>query len=129
MPLLPDSYRENNHIHVIWQALPGHTLQSIQLSFMKFTAQQIKFAYMDNHNLLIGQCKVNKADRTYQIWKRDPLSIELSSEPVFLQKLDYIHFNPVVAGLCNSPEEYYYSSALFYEKGIDHFNMLTHYLG
>jgi len=74
----------NNHIHVIWQALPGHTLQSIQLSFMKFTAQQIKFAYMDNHNLLTEQGKVNKAERTYQIWKRDPLSIELCSEPVFL---------------------------------------------
>ncbi len=37
----------NNHIHLIWQPLSGHTLKSIQLSFMKFAAQQLKFAYTD----------------------------------------------------------------------------------
>jgi hypothetical protein len=31
------------------------------------------------------------------------------------------------AGLCNLPEEYYFSSALFYEKGIDKFHFFTHY--
>ena len=98
-----------------------------QLSFMKFTAQQLKFAYTDEKNSLIEQCRVNKADREYQVWKRKPLSIELCSESVFFQKLEYIHYNPVKAGLCNFPEEYYYSSALFYEKGINHFN-ISHYL-
>ncbi len=34
----------NNHIHVIWQPLPCQTLSSIQLSFVKFAAKQIKFA-------------------------------------------------------------------------------------
>jgi len=119
----------NNHFHLIWQPLAGQTLHSIQLSFMKFTAQQLKFAYMDDTNEMIEHCRVNKIDRTYQIWKREPLSIELSSEKVFLQKLDYIHYNPVKAGICNYPEDYHFSSALFYEKGIDHFGMITHYMG
>lgn len=30
---------------------------------------------------------------------------------------------PAAAGLCTFPEEYHYSSALFYEQGIDYFNM------
>jgi hypothetical protein len=30
------------------------------------------------------------------------------------QKLDYIHNNPVKAGLCQLPEEYKYSSAGYY---------------
>jgi REP element-mobilizing transposase RayT len=119
----------NNHIHLIWQSLPGHSLSSIQLSFMKFTAQQIKFALAVDNPTLLEQCKVNKTDREYQIWKRKPLSIELSSEKVFLQKLEYIHYNPVKAGICTYPEDHHFSSALFYENGIDHFNMLTHYLG
>ena len=73
----------------------GQTLSSIQLSFMKFTAQQIKFVLaIDNPNLL-GRCKVDKTDREYQIWKRKPLSIEWRSEKLFLQKLAYIHDNPV----------------------------------
>jgi len=119
----------DNLIHLIWQPLPGHTLASIQLSFTKFTAQQIKFALAIDNPALLEQCKVNKSDREYQIWKRKPLSIELSSEKVFLQKLEYIHNNPVKAGICLYPEDYHFSSALFYEKGIDHFKMLTHYMG
>ena len=119
----------NNHIHLIWQPLAGHSLSSIQLSFMKFTAQQIKINLAADRPALLEQCKVNKTDREYQIWKRNPLSIELSSEKVFLQKLEYIHYNPVKLNLCSVPEDYHYSSAIFYEKGIDHFHMLTHYMG
>ena len=119
----------DNHIHLIWQPLAGHSLSSVQLSFMKFTAQQIKFALEIDNPALLEQCKVNKTDREYQIWKRKPLSIELSSEKVFLQKLEYIHFNPVKAGICLYPEFYHFSSAFFYENGLDHFKMLTHYMG
>ena len=119
----------DNHIHLIWQPLPGQSLSSIQLSFMKFTAQQIKFALANDSPALLEQCKVNKTDREYQIWKRKPLSIELSTEKVFLQKLDYIHCNPVKSGICIYSGDYHFSSASFYEQGIDHFNMLTHYMG
>ena len=73
--------------------------------------------------------KVNKYDRTYQIWKLEPLSIELFTEKAFMQKLEYIHNNAVVAGLVSYAEEYKYSSAKFYSSGIDEFNMLTHYSG
>ena len=118
-----------NHIHLIWQPLPAETLTSIQLSFMKFTAQKIKLALIDDNSPLLPLCLVNKKDRLYQIWKRNPLSVELHSEKVFMQKLEYIHGNPVNAGLCQYPENYHYSSALFYEKGIDTFNMLTQYMG
>ena len=79
-----------NYIHLIWQPLPGQSLSSIQLSFMKFTAQQIKFAVAIDNPVLLEQCKVNKTDREYQIWKRKPLSIELGRERIFLQKLEYI---------------------------------------
>jgi len=48
---------------------------------------------------------------------------------VFEQKLNYIHYNPVSAGMCANPEDYYYSSARFYYDGIDSFGMLTHYSG
>ena len=35
----------NNHIHLIWQPMPGETLTSIQLSFMKFTAKDQTSSY------------------------------------------------------------------------------------
>lgn len=115
----------NNHIHLIWQAL-ADTPEKIQLAFMKFTAQQIKFDLIKNHPLVLEKFKVNAKDRTYQFWERNPLGIDLYTHDVFMQKLEYIHWNPVKAGLCKLPEEYFYSSAKFYQTGVDDFGMLTH---
>ncbi|HWH64352.1 MAG TPA: transposase [Ginsengibacter sp.] len=119
----------NNHIHIIWQALQNFTPSQIQASFMKFTAQQLKRSFMKNDIELLESLKVNKYDREYQIWKREPLSIELLNQAMFIQKLEYIHYNPVRAGLCELPEDYHYSSARFYHDGSNSFNMLTHFTG
>jgi putative transposase len=119
----------NNHIHLIWQALPGFTASSVQASFMKYTAQQIKRSLIKNKPDMPDTFKVNKYDREYQIWKREPLSIELLNESMLKQKLEYIHYNPVRAGLCNVAEDYYYSSARFYYDGTNSFGMLKHYSG
>ena len=134
----------SNDMHGIWQAVsqispagdnsrPGlhgqRPLQNVQQSFMKFTAQQIKFDLIKNDPKQLELYKVNAHDRHYHFWKRRSLGIELFSPAVFQQKLDYIHNNPVRAGLCDVPENYYYSSAKFYQTGIDHFNMITHYDG
>lgn len=117
----------SNHIHLIWQILSPYTPVQVQHSFMKFTAQQFKFDLEKNNPTLLEQFRVNAKDRTYQFWERNPLTVELFTPAVFYQKLEYIHYNPVKAGLCTLPEEYFYSSARFYETGIDNFQMLTHY--
>jgi putative transposase len=43
------------------------------------------------------------------------------------QKLDYIHFNPVRGKwrLAKDDISYYYSSARFYETGVDEFGFLN----
>jgi putative transposase len=41
----------------------------------------------------------------------------LLNESMLKQKLEYIRYNPVRAGLCTVPEEYHYSSARFYMMG------------
>ena len=104
--------------------MPGQTLQTIQHSFLKHTAQQFKADLQQNDSTLLQQFKVNAKDRRYQFWERNSLSIELRSSKVFNQKLEYIHYNPVKAGLCAFPEDYYYSSARFYATGIDDFGIL-----
>lgn len=96
---------------------------------MKYTAQQLKRSLKTNNEEFLEEFKVNKYDREYQIWKRDSLSIELFTEDVFLQKLEYIHNNPGNAGLCKYPEEYKYSSAQFYQSGVDEFGIITHFKG
>jgi REP element-mobilizing transposase RayT len=119
----------SNHIHLIWQPMFGFTPSDIQSSFMKYTAQQLKRSLAKNDAAYLNEFKVDKYDRKYQFWKRDALSIELISPDVFNQKLEYIHNNPVIAGLCNFPEQYKYSSAEFYHSGIDRFGIIMHYMG
>ena len=71
----------SNHIHLIWQPLTGFTSSNVQASFMKYTAQQIKRSLIKNNKPdMLDAFKVNKYDREYQIWKREPLSIEVLNE-------------------------------------------------
>lgn len=103
-----------NHVHIIWQSLSGFTYKENQLSFMKYTAQQIIKELRNNHTEVLKSFEVNLKDRKYQIWERNPLSIELINKKVYEQKLEYIHYNPVKAELCVKPEDYLFSSASFY---------------
>ena len=50
-------------------------------------------------------------------WQRSFRSFVLTSEDGFLQKVRYIHDNPVSAGLVESALEYRWSSARLYEEG------------
>jgi putative transposase len=46
------------------------------------------------------------------------------------QKITYVHENPLQEywNLTDMPENYKWSSAKFYETGIDEFGFLTHYM-
>jgi putative transposase len=71
--------------------------------------------------------EVNAANKKHEIWQRDSLSIEIYSRRVAKEKLDYIHFNPVsgVWKLSKVDFDYYYSSAGFYETGVDDFGFMN----
>ncbi|HWD90331.1 MAG TPA: hypothetical protein VG367_19525 [Mucilaginibacter sp.] len=120
-----------NHIHLIWQIQDGFKQDRIQQRFLKFTAQNFKFRLMDTADNRLNHHIVNAKDRMYQFWERNPLSIDLWTPEVFMQKLGYIHDNPLQQKwqLADLPENYKYSSARFYETGEDEFGLLTHYRG
>lgn len=115
----------SNHLHLIWQIQPGNTAAAVQRDFLKYTAQRIQQDLALNHPAVLERFRVSATDRKYQFWKRNSLSIALISPKVFLQKLTYIHNNPVKARLCRLPEDYHYSSASFYKTGIDRWGFLT----
>lgn len=117
----------SNHIHLIWQAMNGFTPNQIQHSLLSFTANQITLDLQLNNPELLLELKVTAKDRQYQVWERNSLSVDLYTEEVYLQKLNYIHNNPVTAGLCTMPDNYKYSSASFYETLVDDFGFLTHW--
>jgi REP element-mobilizing transposase RayT len=116
-----------NHIHLIWQGTELYSLKHTQLSFMKYTAQQIKFDLEKYHPEVLTYFMVEAKDRKHQFWERNALSVDIMSETVFLQKLNYIHKNPVKANLCHNETDYEYSSAKHY-MGMKHdFDFLEPY--
>ena len=65
--------------------------------------------------------EANVKNTTYQFWQQENHPIELFSNKFIDQKLNYIHQNPVTAGLVDEPWEYRYSSARDYmnnKKGL-----------
>lgn len=118
-----------NHIHLIWRVLPPHHKAAVQRDFLKYTAQQIKFELEKKDPEMLKSLFVGARDRTYQIWQRNAFGVELLTNRMFYQKLDYIHQNPAhqKAGLVNSASEYKYSSIRYYEEGIDDWDMLSNF--
>ena len=107
-----------NHIHLLWNILKQNGKESAAGSFAKFTAHQFKKYLQTTNTSTLSLYKSNKNDRQYQFWKRDPLAIPISTENILIDKLNYIHNNPVKEkwALSKYPEEYRWSSAAFYLK-------------
>jgi len=64
-----------------------------------------------------SQAAKNSHNVGYQFWRQDNQPIELFSPPFTVQKLNYVHNNPVEAGLVEKAEDYLYSSARAYAHG------------
>jgi REP element-mobilizing transposase RayT len=114
-----------NHIHLIWQIHENNGKEGSYASFLKFTAHAFKNLLRDKPEIL-SRYKVDASNKQYEFWQRDSLAIELYSLPVAVQKLDYIHNNPLAVHwqLCNYPSDYPWSSAVYYETGEDRFGWL-----
>jgi putative transposase len=116
----------NNHMHIIWQMLGDNKAEDVQRDFLKFTSQQILKVLRNEKSDLLEQLTVNAKDRKHQVWERNAFSMPVYEDRFLFQKLHYIHNNPVVAGYCIHPEDYYFSSAAFYLKGDVNFSFLKH---
>ena len=114
-----------NHVHIIWQQNKLNGKETPQGSFLKYTAHQfLKKLKLSGESRMY---EVNAANKKHELWQRDSLSIEIYSRAVAMQKLNYIHFNPVSGKwqLSKNDLDYHFSSARFYETGIDEFGFLT----
>ncbi|GAB2464292.1 hypothetical protein GCM10011375_16440 [Hymenobacter qilianensis] len=56
----------------------------------------------------------NAHNEQCQFWQQDNHTIELRSNQLQVQRLGYLHRNPVVAGFVDVPEDFLYSSARSY---------------
>ena len=114
----------SNHIHLIVSSEGEHKLSDIIRDFKKFSAREI-IKYLKDLNkpesrrewlleMFSKSAQSSRGEGAYQVWQHDNHFIELYSNAVIDQKIDYIHNNPVKDGIVSVAEAYVYSSAAQY---------------
>ena len=105
-----------HHLHIIARA---PNLSKVMQSFKSITAKRIieELKKLGKEHLLLALedfKRAHKIESTSQVWQEGNHPQELTNEHMIRQKLDYMHMNPVRAGLVARPEDWPYSSVLNY---------------
>jgi REP element-mobilizing transposase RayT len=116
----------SNHLHTIVSSKENVKIGDIWRDFKKFTSKKIvstlenditesrrewmldKFAFRAENDKRIKQ---------YKLWQDGNGEQRIFSCDYLMQKLNYIHNNPVKAEFVDFPEQYLYSSAIDYAGG------------
>ena len=115
----------SNHVHLLASA-KNDDLSDILRDFKKFTSKEVIKAIVNNEHesrrdwmlaIFRAQGSKNSRNENYQFWRQDNQPKECYSPEFTFQKMNYIHNNPVEAGIVEKPEEYLYSSARDYHFG------------
>ena len=118
-----------NQVHLIFRSIKKQKPELLLGDIKRYTSKAIIKAILENSResrkeWLLEQFKKAGAKSSnvnkYQFWRHDNKPIELWSNKVIDEKINYIHNNPVEEGLVFKAEYYAYSSAIDYagEKGI-----------
>lgn len=123
----------SNHIHLVGRVNNELSMSGFLRDFKKFTSkkiiEEIKEIPESRREWLLDkfafEAKRTKRAKNHKIWKDDNHAIDLQHIDA-MSKIDYIHENPVVAGIVYEAEHYIYSSAIDYaeSKGLVKVNVI-----
>jgi len=109
----------DSHIHLVAFA---ENLSQVMKEFKSYTATRLIKSLENNGNkrVLNDMAFFKGRDKTssqHQFWQEGYHPQAVTTEEMLLQKLEYIHNNPVRRGLVERPEYWRYSSAANYFDG------------
>ena len=111
-----------NHLHFVAAA---DNLGKEVGDFKSFTAKQLlTLLKRAGAETLLEQLEYfklrHKVDQHYQLWQEGSQPKEITDDAMLLQKLEYMHNNPVKRGYVDDPAHWRYSSARNYagQKGL-----------
>jgi len=115
-----------SHVHLIIGKSGDNKLEDIIRDMKRHTSKALLKAIQDNpqesrKDWLLWTFeragKRNSNNTQFQFWQQHNHPIELDSNFLMDQKLNYIHNNPIEAGFVSNAEDYLYSSANEYSGG------------
>ncbi|MCM4166869.1 hypothetical protein KCTC52924_01723 [Arenibacter antarcticus] len=117
----------SNHIHMIIQSNDGK-LSNLVRDFKKYTANKILDSIQNEpesrREWMLDSFKkataTHSRNKNYQFWQYGNHAEEIYSSKFMWSKLNYVHMNPVRAGIVERASQYRYSSASNYveSKGL-----------
>jgi len=105
-----------NHLHFIATATEhSHRIQQ----FKSYTARRILDLLQERQATTLLQQfayykRKHKVESQYQLWQEGTHPEEMTHQSMLIQRLEYIHQNPVKRGYVDLPEHWRYSSARNY---------------
>jgi putative transposase len=109
----------SNHIHAIVSSSQPNALSDTIRDLKRFTSKRIldsiqiinesRKVWLLNKFSFAGRRNLNNTN--YQVWVQDYHAVELRDKDMWEQRTEYIHQNPVRAGIVERAEDYLYSSA------------------
>ena len=85
----------------------------------------------NRHDQSLAKLRIaEQADtQKYSVYQHHPNAIRITGEDALVQKVNYIHLNPVRAGLVEHPDDYLYSSArLWHNRPLEDEPLVTDHL-
>ena len=115
-----------NHIHFIARCDPPHKMSDFLRDFKKFTSKKLISMIMEipesRREWLLDkfnfEARRTRRAENYKVWTNDNHAICLEKTEWFIQRLNYIHQNPVRQMIVENPHEYLFSSAVDYNDGV-----------
>ena len=114
-----------SHLHLIVSSKGSYKLHEIFRDLKKFTAEEIvkcmKEVNESRREWILKQFIEEGMPLTritnYKVWQDGNHPVELATNEMKSERLHYLHYNPVEAGIVWKHEEYCYSSAIDYSGG------------
>ncbi len=105
---------DHNHILTDSSREPSDTLRYLNGISAKLTLDHLKA----NAPASLEKLKMFEKKRGYKysVWEHHSDTFLVTSESVMMQKVNYIHLNPVKAAFVEHPDDYLYSSSRIWNK-------------
>lgn len=105
-----------DHYHIITDS---GLKQSEVLRYLNGVSARRVIGYLKENgyesSLLKLRTETKENNYKHSLWAHHSNTFEIKTEGVLMQKVNYIHNNPVEEGLCERPEDYLFSSARFWK--------------
>ena len=114
-----------DHLHLLLWPIGEPTISDIMRDFKKFTAtriiRQVEVENRQDWLMAFAKAGVDTGRAKHKVWQDCFWDKVVYTEKFLRQKLNYIHRNPIRAGLVADIEKYPYSSYRNYVLGDDSF--------